>query len=104
MVMIVVPVPIVTTISVVMIMIVIAPLVARFVFLRSDEIYRTIAGVVFPTMLAPILCVPRWYMQIHGWWRGRLRLNDHRLRVHDRRRTCISDSDLTVNARGNLPR
>jgi hypothetical protein len=106
MIMIVVPVPIVPAIPVVMIipMTVIALFVARFVFLRSDEIHRTIASVVFATVLAPIFCVPRRNVQIDRRRRGGLRLDDHRLRVHERRRTRVSDSHLTVNAGGYFAR
>jgi hypothetical protein len=118
MIMIVVPIPIMAMIAAVVIvpvivivstivivpMAVIATFVAWFVFLRADEIHRPIAGMVFMAVLAPVFGMPRWHMQINGRWRGRLSLNDHRLRVHEGRRTRISNSHLAVNARGNFPR
>jgi hypothetical protein len=88
---------------VIMLVVVIAAYVTRFVFLRPDEVHRPIAGVIFMAVLPPVLCMLRWHMQIDRRWRGFPSLDDHRLRVHERRRTLISDSHLTVNARGDFP-
>jgi hypothetical protein len=80
-------------------------IVARFVFFRSNEIDRPIAGMILMTVLAPVSRVSRWYMQVHGRQWRRLRLDDHRLRIHDRRRRrTISQLNLTIDTRCNLPR
>ena len=48
--------------------------------------------------------MPRRYVQIDGRGRGCYRHNYHRLRVDERRWTFISNTHLTVHARGNLAR
>jgi hypothetical protein len=89
---------------VIMLMVVIAPYVARLVFLRSDEIHRPVAGIIFTAVLAPVSCMLRRHVQIHRRWRGFPSLDDCRLRVHQRRRTLISNMHLSVNARSDFPR
>jgi hypothetical protein len=95
--------PVIAVITVITV-IVIASYVARFIFFRSDEIYGAIARVIFVAVLAPVSRMPRRHVQINRWRRRGLTLNDHRLGVHERRRTFISDTHLTVNARGDLSR
>ena len=81
----------------------VALFVAGIVFLRSDEIDRPIAGVIFMAVFAPVFRMPRRYVQIDYRRRGCLTLDDHGLRIDKRRRTLIADTHLTVNARNNLP-
>jgi hypothetical protein len=82
----------------------IVALVFRCVFRRSHEVHGPIAGVVFMAVLAPISRVARRNVQIH-WRRGsRLRLDQHRLRIDDRRRTIVADLYLAVHARRDLAR
>src|SRR5258707_10524358 len=78
-------------------MICIVTLVLRFVFLRSHEVHGSIAGVVFTAVPAPISCVPGRHVQIDGRGRCRHRLDQHRLRVDDRRRTIVTELHLAVH-------
>jgi hypothetical protein len=77
-------------------------LVFRFVFRRSHEVHRPIAGVVFAAVLAPISRVIRRNVQVHGRRRSRLRFDQHRLGIDHRRRTIVADLHLAVHARHDL--
>jgi hypothetical protein len=82
----------------------IVALIFRCIFRRSYEVHGPIAGVVFMTVLAPISRVIRRNVQVH-WRRGScLRLDQHRLRIDDRRRTIVADLHLAVHARHDLAR
>jgi hypothetical protein len=94
----------VTPVMIVVMVVFVTVLICRLVFLGSNEIYGTVARVVFPAVLAPIFRVPRRYVQIDGGRRSALRLDQHRLRIHERRRAVIADLYLTVNAGRNLAR
>jgi hypothetical protein len=85
-------------------MLLIVALVLRIVFLRSNEIHGPVAGIVFMTVHAPILCVSGRYMQINRRRRRCLRLDQHGLRVDDRRRTFVAEIHLTVQAGRHLAR
>jgi hypothetical protein len=98
------PVMIMIMIMIMIMVVFVTVLICRLVFLGSNEIYGTVARIVFPAVLAPILRVPRWYVQIDGWRRSGLRLDQHRLRIHQRRRTVIADLNLTVHTGRNLTR
>src|SRR5271165_7177914 len=78
--------------------------VPGFVFLRSNEIHGPIAGVVLVAVFAPIFCMPWRHVQIDGRrWRC-LRLDQHRLRIYERRRRCITNLNLPVYARRDVTR
>ncbi|MEO7208031.1 MAG: hypothetical protein ABI145_14905 [Steroidobacteraceae bacterium] len=85
-------------------MIPIVTLVLWIVFLRSHEVHRPIAGIVFMTVLAPILCVPWRNVQIDRRWRSVLRLDYYGLSVYDWWRSVIPDINLTIDSRDYLPR
>jgi hypothetical protein len=76
--------------------------IRRFVFGRSNEIYGSIAGVVFAAVFAPIFRVPRRHVQVDGRRRSELRLDQHRLRIHERRGTVIANLNLTVDTGRHL--
>jgi hypothetical protein len=94
----------VTPVMIVIMVVFVTVLVCRLVFLGSNEVYGTVARVVFPAVLAPIFRVPRRYVQIDGGRRSALRLDQHRLRIHERRRAVIADLYLTVHTGRNLTR
>ena len=79
-------------------MLCIVTLIFGVVLLRSNEIHRPIAGVVFMAVDAPIFCVPRRYVQINGWRSHGLRLDQHGLCVDHLRRRCAPNVYLTVQA------
>jgi hypothetical protein len=85
-------------------MLAMAAFIRWFVFRGSNEIYGSIAGVVFAAMLAPIFCVSRRHVQVEGRRRSELRLDQHRLRIHERRRTFIANLNLTVDTGRHLTR
>src|SRR5690242_9817337 len=74
--------------------------VARLVLGRLYEVHRSATRSVLVTMLAPILCVPRRHVQIDGFddYTRRRPLDDHRSRIHERRRRPIRKVHTTVNA------
>jgi hypothetical protein len=84
-------------------MFLIVALILGFVFLRSHEVHRPIAGVVLTTVPAPIFCVIRRDVQIDGRRRSVLRLDHHGLCVDDRRPRVRADIDLTIHAGDDLP-
>jgi hypothetical protein len=86
------------------IMIAVLGLVAGFVFGRSHEVYRPIASVIFAAVFAPIFRVPRRNVQVQRWRRHRLRLDQHGLRVNERRRSLVADLYLAVYTRRHLAR
>ena len=88
----------------VMLVVIIAADVSRFIFFRSNEIHRPIAGIVFPAVLAPIFCVARRHVQVNGRRRRCLRLDQHRLCIDERRGTFIADLNLTVDTRRDFTR
>jgi len=79
-----------------------AAFIRWFVFRGSNEIYGSIAGIVFAAVLAPIFCVSRRHMQVEGRRRSELRLDQHRLRIHERRGTFIAKLNLTVDTGRHL--
>jgi hypothetical protein len=85
-------------------MFLIVALILGFVFLRSHEVHRPIAGIVLATVPAPISCVIRRDVQIDGRRRSVLLLDHHGLCVDDRRRTVAADIHLTIHAGDDLPR
>jgi hypothetical protein len=82
----------------------IVALVFRFVFLRSHEVHGPIAGVVFTAVLAPVSCVTRRNVQVHGRRRSIPWFDQHRLGIDDRRRTIVADLHLAVHAWRHLAR
>ena len=91
----------------VMVMVVIVAMVgyiAWFVFLRSHEVHRPVAGVVFVAMLAPIFGVSWRHVQVHRRRWISLRHNQHRLRIDERRRPFAANLNLAVYARRDLAR
>jgi hypothetical protein len=85
-------------------MILVVTLILGIVFLRSYEVHRAIAGIIFMTVLAPISGVVRRDVQIDGRRRSILRLNHHGLCVDDRGPRVRADIDLTIHAGDDLPR
>jgi hypothetical protein len=85
-------------------MFLIVALILGFVFLRSHEVHRPIAGIVLATVPAPISCMTRRDVQIDGRRRSVLLLDHHGLCVDDRRRTVAADIHLTIHAGDDLPR
>jgi hypothetical protein len=83
--------------------ILIVTLILGLIFPRSHEVHRPAAGIILMTMLAPISCVIGRDMQIDGRRRSVLRLDHHGLCVDDRRRTAVTDIDLTIHAGDDLP-
>ena len=90
------------TMTVVVIVTMMAMLVIRLVFGGAHKVHRPIAGIVFATVLAPILRVSGRHVQINGCQLHRLRLDHHGLRVHHRRPGFIAQLDLTVHTRGDF--
>jgi hypothetical protein len=99
---------VIMTVAMIVAMIVVVPVivsimpviasVVRFVFCRSYEVHRSIAGVVLSTMLAPILRMARRHVQVDGRRRGCLLLDQHRLRIDHGRRRGVADLNLTIDA------
>jgi hypothetical protein len=83
-------------------MLAMAAFIRWLVFRGSNEIYGSIAGVVFAAVFAPIFCVPRRHVQVDGRRRSELRLDQHRLRIHERWGTFIANLNLTVDAGRHL--
>jgi uncharacterized membrane protein YqjE len=83
--------------------ILIVTLILGLIFPRSHEVHRPAASIILMTMLAPISCVIWRDMQIDGRGRSVLRLDHHGLCVDDRRRTAVTDIDLTIHAGDDLP-
>jgi hypothetical protein len=77
-------------------MILVVALVLWIVFLRSNEVYGPIAGVIFMAMLTPIFGVTGRDVQIDWRRRSLLRLNQHRVYVDDGRRTFVANIHLSV--------
>jgi hypothetical protein len=79
-------------------------LILRLVLTRPDEVHGPIARVIFVAMVPPVARVPRRNVQIdrlgnHTW---RALLDDHRLRVNDRRRNAVTQVDVSVNSRNDF--
>src|SRR6516162_789139 len=92
------------TVIVAVIVVMAVLVVARLIFGGLDEIHRALAGVVLMAVLVPVLGVPRGHVQVDrldghcaDHYRGGLR--DHWLRIHHRRRRCVTELHLTVHAR-----
>jgi len=85
-------------------MLLIVALILGLVFPRFYEVHRSIAGIVLPTVLAPIPGVIRRDVQINGRRRSVLRLDHDRLCVNDRRWAGVAETDLTIHAGDNLAR
>ena len=86
-----------------LLVITIMALIFGIVFLRTHKIDGCIAGVVLVTMLAPVFCMTWRNVQVDRGRRVVLRLNDHGPGVDNRRRTFVSEIDLTIHAGHNLP-
>jgi hypothetical protein len=86
----------VTVMLMLVLVLVIPACIPWVVFSRPNEIHGPITGVVLSAVLAPIFGVPRRYVQVDGRQRSYLRLDQHRLRIHQRWRTFIADLNLTV--------
>ena len=84
----------------VMIMTMVVMFVMRVVFRRANKVHRPIAGIVFVTVLAPVLGVPGRYVQVNRCQPHRLRLDQHGLCVHHRRPGLIAKLNLTIHPRG----
>ena len=93
---------VIVSMIVVVIMTMVVMFVVRLVFGRAHKVHRPIAGIVFATVLAPILRVSGRHVQINGCQLHRLRLDHHGLRVHHRRPGFIAQLDLTVHTRGDF--
>jgi hypothetical protein len=91
------------TMTVTMVVFVIAMIVAWGIFLRPDEIDRPIARMIFMTVLAPVLRVSGWYVQINRRRRRWLRLDQHGLWIDDGRRRVAPKTHLPIDAWGHLP-
>ena len=81
------------TISIMMITIMMATIMMtatalEFVLCRSDKVHRPVAGMIPMAVLAPFFRMSRRYMHVKRGNGNRLRLPDdnHRLRIHKRRR------------------
>jgi hypothetical protein len=85
-------------------MIVLAAFVVRRVFCGSYEVHGPITGIIFSAMLAPIPRMVGRHMQIDRRWRGRLRFDQHRLRVDQRRPSGVAELNLPIDARCHLSR
>jgi hypothetical protein len=81
-----------------------ATLVVRLVFHGSYEVHRSITGIVLSAVLAPIPRMVGRYMQIDGWRRGRLRLDQHRLCIDQRRRRGVAEPNLAIDTGCHLSR
>jgi hypothetical protein len=80
-----------------------AAIEVRFIFSGSYEVHGPIAGVVLTAIPAPILRVSRRYMQVDGRGRAVLLLDQHRLRVNQRR--CgVAELNLAIDAGRHLSR
>jgi hypothetical protein len=84
------------------IVVVIAGPVPWVVFFRANEINRPITRIVLSAMLAPISGMPRRHVQVDRRRRRWLRLDQHRLRIDERRGPFISNLHLPVHSRGHF--
>ena len=82
-----------------------APAVVGLIFPGTDEVHRSVTGVVLPAVSAPIVRMFRWNMQVQrfdgDYLRGRL--NDHRLCIEHRGRRATTQVHATVNTRDDFP-
>jgi hypothetical protein len=80
------------------------PAVIGLIFPGTDEVHRSVTGVVLPAVSAPIVRMLGWNMQVERFdgdcLRGRL--NDHRLRIEHRWRRATAQVHATVNARDDF--
>lgn len=77
----------------------VAPALVIIDAIDPDEINRLATGVVTPAVLGPVLRMARWDMQVQRRlldYNGRT-LNDHGLRVNQRRRRRIADLNATIH-------
>ena len=79
-------------------------LILRRVLTRPDEVHGPITGVILVTMVPPVARVSRGNMQINrlGNHARRPTLDDQRLRVNDRRRSTITQVDMSVHPRDDF--
>ena len=90
--------------TMIVVMSVVPMIVAWVIFGRSNEIDGSITGMVLVAVPAPVLGMSRRNMQVHRRKRRGLRLNQHGLRINERRRPLAAQLNLTVNARRDLTR
>jgi hypothetical protein len=80
------------------------PAIIGLIFPGTDEVHRSVTGVVLATVSAPIVRMFGWNMQVQrfddDFLRGRL--NDHRLRIEHRGRSATAQIHATVNTRDDL--
>jgi hypothetical protein len=81
------------------------PAIIGLVLPGTDEVHRSVTGVVLLAVSAPIVRMFRWNMQVQRFdgdcLRGRL--NDHRLCIEHRGRRATTQVQATVNTRDDFP-
>ena len=81
------------------------PAVIGLIFPGTDEVHRSVTGVVLLAVSAPIVRMFEWNMQVkrfdHDCLRGRL--DDHRLRIEHRWRRATTQIHATINTGGDFP-
>jgi hypothetical protein len=81
------------------------PVIIGLVFPGTDEVHRSVTGVVLVAVSAPIVRMFGWNMQIQRFdgYCLRGRLNDHRLRIEHRGRRATTQIHTTINTRDDFP-